>query len=56
MAKPSAPNAYPRAIYEGALNYKRGTIIEDLANAVRDDPKAQKYLKTELLDWINALN
>lgn len=55
VAKPSAPNAYPRAIYE-ALNYKRGTIIEDLANAVRDDPKAQKYLKTELLDWINALN
>jgi hypothetical protein len=55
VAKPSAPEAYPRAVYE-ALNYaKRGVIVEELAEAVRHDPKAQKYLREELLGWINSL-
>lgn len=54
VARPSAPEAYPRAVYE-ALSAKRGAIIEDLAIAVQQDPKAQRHLKTELLDWINNL-
>lgn len=54
VARPSAPNAYPRAVYE-ARNHKRGAIIEDLASAVSHDPKAQRHLHTELLDWINKL-
>lgn len=54
VAKPSAPNAYPKPVYE-SWNSKRGNIIADLANAVSHDPKAQQYLKRELLEWINKL-
>lgn len=54
VARPSAPNAYPKAVYE-AKNGKRGSIIEDLAHAVQHDKKAQKHLTKELLEWINNL-
>lgn len=54
VARPSAPNAYPRAVYE-ALNRRRGPVIEDLATAVNFDPKAKEYLVKELLEWINNL-
>lgn len=54
VAKPSAPNAYPKPVYESRIS-RRGRIIEDLANAVSHDPKAQKYLHRELLEWINNL-
>lgn len=55
VARPSAPNAYPKPVYE-ARNAKRGRVIEDLAQAVSHDPKAQKHLHKELLGWINTLN
>lgn len=54
VARPSAPNAYPKAVYEARMG-KRGSVIEDLARAVTHDPKAQKHLHKELLDWINNL-
>lgn len=54
VARPSAPNAYPKPVYE-ARNSKRGHIVEDLARAVQHDPKAQKHLHKELLTWINSL-
>lgn len=54
VATPSAPDAKPVPIYE-AWNGPRGFIREDLARAVMNDPKAQKYLVTELLDWVNKL-
>lgn len=54
VAKPSAPEAYPKAVYE-ALNHKRGHVVEDLAKAVKDDRKAQKYLQEELTSWIRNL-
>lgn len=54
VAKPSAPEAYPQAVYE-ALNHRRGHVVQDLAEAVRHDPKAQKYLRSELLEWIEKL-
>jgi hypothetical protein len=54
VARPSAPNAYPKPVYE-ARNSKRGYVIEDLAKAVSQDPKAQKYLHKELLEWITKL-
>lgn len=52
VAKPSAPDAYPKPVYE-ALNSRRGNIIDDLTKAVASDPKAQKHLHRELLEWIN---
>jgi hypothetical protein len=54
VARPSAPHAYPSPVYE-ARNARRGRVIEDLAESVIHDPKAQKYLHKELLEWINNL-
>jgi hypothetical protein len=54
VARPSAPNAYPKAVYEAMMG-RRGAVIEDLARSVINDPKAQKHLHTELLGWINNL-
>ena len=54
VARPSAPNAYPKPVYE-SLNSKRGKIIYDLAEVVKHDKKAQKYLTEELIGWINKL-
>jgi hypothetical protein len=54
VARPSAPQAYPIPVYE-TRNGKRGKIIEDLAESVRHDPKAQKHLQKELLSWIDRL-
>lgn len=55
VMNPSAPNAYPKPVYE-SFNDRRGRIIEDLAQAVAHDPKAQKHLHKELLGWITKLN
>ena len=54
VARPSAPNAYPKPVYE-SRNGRRGTVIEDLARAVSHDPKAQKHLHKELIEWIDKL-
>jgi hypothetical protein len=54
VARPSAPNAYPKAVYE-ARNGRRGAVIESLAEAMQHDAKAQQHLKKELLDWIKNL-
>lgn len=59
VCRPSAPNALPDPIYERRMydiyNSKRGTVVEDLAVAMKYDPKAQKFLRTEIIDWINNL-
>lgn len=55
VAKPSAPGAYPQAVYE-ALGWKgRGNNIAELAHAVQYDRKAQKYLTEGVLDWFGNL-
>jgi Prohead core protein serine protease len=54
VARPSAPNAYPKPVYE-ALSTKRGRIIEDLAQAAVSDPMAMRFLKTEMLRAIGDL-
>lgn len=54
VAKPSAPNAYPTPVYE-AFNGRRGAVIEDLARAVSNDTKAQKYLTEELLRFLDQI-
>jgi len=57
VARPSAPQAYPSAVYERRLTDafagRRGSVVEDLAEAVKHDPKAQKYFREEILDWMN---
>lgn len=54
VARPSAPDAYPKPVYE-SLNTKRGRIIEDLANAAVSDPVAMRFLKQEMLKAIGDL-
>lgn len=55
VAKPSAPDAYPKPVYE-ALYGRRGHIIDELSQAVVHDPKGEKYqqsLHAALLEWVN---
>jgi Prohead core protein serine protease len=54
VARPSAPNAYPKPVYE-SLNTRRGRVIEDLANAAIHDPIALKFLKDEMIKAIKEL-
>lgn len=51
VANPSAPDAYPRAVYE-ALQHKDGMLLEHLAAAIAHDPKAQKHFHKEILRFI----
>ena len=54
VARPSAPEAYPKPVYE-SLNTRRGRIIEDLASAAVSDPMAMRFLKREMLNAIDQL-
>ena len=55
VAQPSAPGAYPTAIYEHMMNARGGMKAYELAQATRQDPKAQKYLKESLINIISRL-
>ena len=55
VANPSAPDAYPKAIYENLMNHRRANSIWDVASNVNTDQKAQKYLKEEMLSFIQDL-
>lgn len=55
VAQPSAPNAYPKAIYESLLNMKNGHRILDIAKEVRGDNKVQRYLAQEVKRLISEL-
>ena len=55
VAQPSAPGAYPTPIYEHLLNTKGGHMAKGLAAEVRNDVKAQKYLKEALTNIIKDL-
>lgn len=55
VANPSAPDAYPSPIYEHLLNHRKGNSIWEVANNANTDNKAQKYLKEEMLSFIQDL-
>jgi len=55
VAQPSAPGAYPTAIYENLMNTRGGMKAWELAQATKHDTKAQKYLKESLINLINKL-
>jgi len=55
VAQPSAPGAYPTPIYEHLMNARGGYKAYELAQATKEDPKAQKYLKESLINIINRL-
>ncbi|PPD55706.1 MAG: hypothetical protein CTY12_00170 [Methylotenera sp.] len=53
VAQPSAPNAYPGSVYESLQLAKNGHNIVTLAEQVRHDDAAQKYLKKEIMKWLS---
>ena len=55
VAQPSAPGAYPTPVYEHLMNTRGGNRAFLTANEVKEDPKAQKYLKESLLKIIQGL-
>lgn len=57
VAQPSAPNAYPKAIYESLMNMKHGhQVLANLKGANLDkDVKVQKYLTNEVVRLIKEL-
>ena len=55
VAQPSAPHAYPAAIYEGLLNMRHGHKALDIARDVQDDRKVQKYLQEQVTRLIRDL-
>ena len=55
VAQPSAPGAYPTAIYEHIMNARGGMKAYEIAQATKHDTKAQKYLKDSLINIINKL-
>ncbi len=54
VAQPSAPDAYPTSVYESLEHAKNCNTIITLAEAVRDDPAAQKFLQQEILNWLTT--
>ena len=55
VAQPSAPNAYPKAIYEGLMNMKYGHRLLEVAKDAGQDNKVQRYLKNEVVKLIRDL-
>lgn len=55
VAQPSAPNAYPKAIYEGMMNMKHGHKLLDIAKDAQGDKKVEKYLREEVMRLIKDL-
>ena len=56
VAQPSAPNAYPKAIYESLMNMKHGhKLLEIAKDAQGGNKKVEKFLKEEVLRLIKDL-
>ena len=55
VAQPSAPNAYPKAIYEGLMNMKHGHKVLEIAKEVKGDKKVQRFLGEEVKRLIKEL-
>jgi|TARA_R110000823_G_scaffold137708_4_gene267147 hypothetical protein len=55
VAQPSAPHAYPTAIYEGLMNMRGGHGVFEVAKEAAQDQRVQKYLKEGVLRLIKDL-
>ena len=55
VAQPSAPNAYPKAIYEGLMNMKHGHKLLGIARDAKGNKQVQKYLAEEVKRLIKDL-
>ena len=55
VAQPSAPHAYPKAIYEGLMNMSHGHRVLENAKEVGESQRVQKYLKEQVTRLIKDL-
>ncbi len=55
VAQPSAPHAYPKAIYESLMNMRGGQQVFGLAAEASHDRKVQKYLQEGITRLIKDL-
>ncbi len=55
VAQPSAPHAYPKAIYEGLMNMRGGMQVFETAREAAQDQKVQKYLEEGIKRLIKDL-
>jgi len=55
VSQPSAPQAFPTAIYEQLMNMKNGHKIYDLSAEALVDQKVDKHLRKEVLNVIKTL-
>ena len=55
VSQPSAINAYPETIQEQLEWYKRGDVVNDLAEAVIHDNMAQRYFQMEMKKFIDSI-
>jgi hypothetical protein len=55
VAQPSAPNAYPKAIYESLMNMRGGHRTLEMAGEASANAKVQKYLKESVIGLIKDM-
>ena len=55
VAQPSAPNAYPTAIYEGLLNHTGGQRLLEMFKDPAKSNKAQRLVSNEVIRLIRGL-
>jgi hypothetical protein len=55
VAQPSAPNAYPKAIYEGLMNMRGGQQVFEMARDASTDQRVQKYMQEAVVRLIKDL-
>ena len=55
VAQPSAPHAYPKAIYEGLMNMRGGANLYEIAREASQDQKVQKYVEAGIKRLIKEL-
>ena len=55
VAQPTAPAAYPKAIYEGLMGMKYGHKVLEIAKEAQGDKKIQKFLGEEVKRLIREL-
>jgi hypothetical protein len=55
VAQPSAPHAYPKAIYEGLMNMRGGAQLFEMAREANQDQRVQKYVEKGIISLIRDL-
>lgn len=55
VAQPSAPGAYPKAVYESLMNMRGGHSVFEIAKEASADQRVQKYLREGVIRLIKDL-